>query len=84
MNYAQIENGVVVNVIVADEAFAAENGLVPLSAGAGINWLFSNGVFTPPPQVPVTENDGAIPPPPESGAYMWDAQTASWVPVPAI
>jgi len=49
MNYAEIKDGVVVNVVVADEAFAAENNLVPLQGMAGIGWSYINGVFIAPP-----------------------------------
>lgn len=48
MNYAKIEDGVVVNVIVADEIFAAEHNLVVLQENSGIGWFYDNGVFTAP------------------------------------
>ena len=35
-SYAIIENDKVVNVVVADEYFAQEQGLVKISSGAGI------------------------------------------------
>jgi hypothetical protein len=57
MYYAEIKDGVVVNVVVADEAFATQNNLVPLQAMAGIGWKYSNGVFTAPPQPEQTQSE---------------------------
>lgn len=51
MYYAKIENGIVVNTIVAEADFAAEHGLVPLQAGAGIGWSYVGGVFVRPPSL---------------------------------
>lgn len=36
MNYLMVENGVIDNIIVADEAFAAETGALPWYSGAEI------------------------------------------------
>ena len=47
MRYAIIENGTVVNVVVADEQIAAENGWVECP-DAGPYWTYANGVFTAP------------------------------------
>ena len=44
-NYAVIENGIVVNAIVADANFAEANGLVLLTGGAGIGWSYIDGQF---------------------------------------
>ena len=44
-NYAVIENGIVVNAIVADANFAEANGLVLLTDGAGIGWSYIDGAF---------------------------------------
>lgn len=46
--YARIEDGVVVNVAVADESFALANGLIACG-NAGPGWLYANGVFSEPP-----------------------------------
>lgn len=53
MNYAIITDGIVINIIVADAAFAAGVGAIP-AQDAGIGWSYSGGVFTaPPPPAPV-------------------------------
>jgi hypothetical protein len=44
-SYAVIENDKVVNVVVADEYFAQEQGLVEITSGAGIGWDYINGIF---------------------------------------
>lgn len=46
-DYAQIENGKVVNVVVSDPLHAAEQSLVviPEGSGAGIGWSYVNGQF---------------------------------------
>lgn len=46
--YAQVTNGTVENIIVADESFALANGLVACT-DASPGWLYADGVFTPPP-----------------------------------
>jgi hypothetical protein len=51
MRYAIIENGVVSNVVIADEELALTNGWVECS-DAGPNWTYANGVFTKPSSVP--------------------------------
>lgn len=43
-NYAIIENSKVVNVVVADADYAAENGWVEITSG-GIGWDYINGEF---------------------------------------
>jgi len=54
MRYAIIENGLVVNVIVADAGFIAAHVAAPKTAVAvdgiqcGPGWTYSNGTFTPP------------------------------------
>lgn len=47
MNYAIITDGIVINIIVADAAFAAGVGAIP-AQDAGIGWSYSGGVFTAP------------------------------------
>ena len=44
-NFAIIENGKVVNVVVAEADFAAEQGWVELTGHAGIDWDYVNGQF---------------------------------------
>jgi hypothetical protein len=54
MRYAIIENGVVVNVAVADEAYAAEQGWMAAPDDVAPGWAYVNGAFTaPPPPNPV-------------------------------
>jgi hypothetical protein len=47
MRYAIIENGTVVNVVVADAEIASVNGWVDCPIG-GPGWTYVNGVFTAP------------------------------------
>lgn len=42
--YAQIENGKVINVVVADEEFAQSQGWILCESG-GIDWDYVNGQF---------------------------------------
>jgi len=48
MDYAKIKDGLVVNVVLADAEFAAQQGLIPLASGAGIGFTYANGVYTAP------------------------------------
>ena len=53
-NFAIIENGKVVNAVVAEADYAAEQGWVALPDGAGIDWDYINGQFIdnrPAPEV---------------------------------
>jgi hypothetical protein len=52
MNYAIIENGIVANVVVADEALES-NWVETDQAGPG--WLYQDGEFLPPPPVVPTK-----------------------------
>ena len=45
--YAVIEGGVVVNAVLAEEDFAAEQGWVLLPEGVGPNWLYDGSTFKP-------------------------------------
>lgn len=47
MEYCIVENGVIVNMIVAEADFAEEIGALPAYAGAAIG-----GAYTPPPPEP--------------------------------
>ena len=60
ITYAIIENGIVVNVVVADADIAAQNCWVLLEGSEGIGWKYANGVFTAPP---IPEPAPAPPPP---------------------
>jgi hypothetical protein len=44
-NFAVIENGKVVNSLVAEADYAAEQGWVELTGSAGIDWDYINGQF---------------------------------------
>lgn len=53
-NYALIENGKVVNTVVAEADYAATQGWVELPDGVGIDWDYINGQFVdnrPAPEV---------------------------------
>ena len=52
MKFAIIENGIVANVVVADEALAS-NWVETDQAGPG--WLYQGGEFLPPPPVVPTK-----------------------------
>jgi len=47
MRYAIIENGTVVNVVVADAEYAQSQGWIECP-DAGPNWTYADGVFTAP------------------------------------
>jgi hypothetical protein len=44
-NYAVIENGKVVNAVVAEADYAAVQGWIALPDGVGIDWDYVNGQF---------------------------------------
>jgi hypothetical protein len=52
MRHAIIESGVVKNAVLASPEYAAEQGWVELPEGAGIGWLYADGVFSAPPAPP--------------------------------
>lgn len=54
MRYAIIENGVVVNVVVADVEFASQQGWIECPE-AGPGWLYDGQTFTAPPPPPAPE-----------------------------
>lgn len=53
-NYAVIENGKVINAVVAEADFAAEQGWVLLPEGVGIGWDY-NGDFVDNRPAPVVQ-----------------------------
>ena len=62
MEYAVIENNTVINVVLADNEYASQQGWVPLSEGAGIGFSYVDGAFIntrpapePAPTVPTKE-----------------------------
>ena len=84
--YAQIVNGVVVNVIVADADFVAQSNLdyVLLSQG-GIGWTYdeqANQFVAPQPFASWTldaNNDWQPPTPKPEGNYAWFEPNKVWV-----
>ena len=59
-NYGVIEGGVVVNAVLAEEDFAAEQGWVLLPEGVGPTWLYDGSTFSAPlPYVPTHEEQEA-------------------------
>jgi hypothetical protein len=83
-NYAQIVNGKVVNVIVADADFVAQSNLdyVLLSRG-GIGWTYDGTNFIAPQPFEswtLDENNDWQPPTPKpDGAYYWDEDLQDWI-----
>ena len=51
-NFAIIENGKVVNAVVAEANYAATQGWVELTNNAGIGWDYTNGQFVDNRPVP--------------------------------
>ena len=86
-NYAQIVNGKVVNVIVADDDFVTQSDLnyVLLSRG-GIGWTYdeqANQFVAPQPYASWTldeNNDWQPPTPKPDGNYYWNETTQTWLP----
>ena len=59
-SYGVIEGGVVVNAVLAEEDFAAEQGWVLLPEGVGPTWLYDGSTFSAPlPYVPTREEQEA-------------------------
>lgn len=53
MDYLIIKSGVVTNIVVADDEFAAQQGWLPAPDGVGIGWRQERtGAFSPPPEAP--------------------------------
>jgi hypothetical protein len=83
-NYAQIVNGKVVNVIVADADFVAQSNLdyVLLSRG-GIGWTYDGTNFIAPQPFKswTLDNnyDWQAPKPKPDGAYYWDEDLQDWI-----
>lgn len=59
--YAIIENGTVVNAVLADPEYASQQGWVPLPEGAGIGFSYVDGAFID--TRPTPESAPAPPPP---------------------
>jgi hypothetical protein len=65
-NYAIIENGVVVNAVIAEPEYATKQGWIGLPAGAGIGWDYDGANFTDNRPVP----EIIIPPAPTKEQLM--------------
>lgn len=50
MNFAIIENTLVINTTVADPKYAQSQGWIELTGGAGIGWSYIDGQFIAPPK----------------------------------
>ena len=72
-NYAVIENGKVVNIVVSDADYATQQNWIPLTDGAGIGWDYANGQFTD--NRPVPQETLAIPSREELLARLQEIQT---------
>jgi hypothetical protein len=72
-NFAVIENGKVVNAVVSDADFAAENGWVELTSG-GIGWDYIDGVFVD--NRPVAVEPVPVPAPTKEPAVADDVPAA--------
>lgn len=60
-SYAIIENGLVINAAESEADYAAEQGWVLLTEGAGIGWSYVDGAFVDNRPVP---EPAPVPPPP--------------------
>jgi hypothetical protein len=59
-NYGVIKDGVVINAVLAEADFAAEQGWVLLPEGVGPNWLYDGSTFSaPPPYAPSQQEQEA-------------------------
>lgn len=54
MRHAIVENGVVVNVVLADEVTGRANGWISTDE-AGPEWVYAGGIFSAPPPNPKRE-----------------------------
>lgn len=95
MNYAQLENNIVVNIVVADSIWIDEQPGNFVSIGSQnveIGSTYENGVFIPPKPYPSWTrygNSWQAPKPLPSDTYdyttgtgviyAWDENTATWI-----
>jgi hypothetical protein len=84
MNYAQLVDGKVVNVIVADADFIATqtDKTYVLCQRGGIGWSFDGTNFIAPQPYPSWTLDSNFdwqpPTPKPDGDYYWNEKTISW------
>jgi hypothetical protein len=87
-NYAEIANGIVVAVIVADADFVATqtNKTYVLCIQGGVGWTYdeqANQFVAPQPYASWTldeNNDWQPPTPKPDGNYYWNEDTQTWQP----
>jgi hypothetical protein len=92
MYAAQIENGVVTQVIVGDAEWASDRlggTWVGTEKLVGIGWTYDDNGFRPAQPYPSWQwVDGAwqapVPYPDDDGAYQWDKDAQEWATVPPI
>jgi hypothetical protein len=53
MKFAIIENGIVINIALADPEYAESQGWIEVNGNAGIGWLYVDGKFVEPPPAPI-------------------------------
>ena len=88
MNYAHIQNNIVVNVVVADAEWVdAQSGDFVLigNLNVEIGSSYENGVFVSPQPYPSWVRDGnswKAPQTQPDGVHAWDESTLSWVAIP--
>lgn len=75
MKYAIVENNKVINVVIADEQYANQQGWVVCPNAIEIDWLYENGQFVEPPIQPKTTIQTVTPTKEELAAQLQALQT---------
>jgi hypothetical protein len=81
MNYAIIENNLVVNTAVADAEYAESQGWVELTGGAGIGWSYIDGQFIAPPKPTPTPEEIQAANKTQAESLL---QQTDWVEIPSV
>ena len=92
MNYAHIQDNIVVNIVVADEAWVDAQGgnFVSIeNQNVQIGSSYENGVFIQPQPYTSWTRVGdswqaPTPMPLDGGNYYWDEESLSWLEIPNI
>jgi hypothetical protein len=88
MNYAHIQNNIVVNVVVADAEWIdaqSEDFVLIENQNVQIGSSYENGVFVGPQPYPSWTRDGnswKAPIAKPDGVHAWNEESLSWVPFP--